>query len=130
MSRASELTPGEQQALLARLDHLDTRFDCEYGHIECTDRTGGPCANEVVAMVESREQALAGPPPQHKPRLTDKVIRGVIVATSSAMAGDIEDAFGNDSPENRKDWDAMRAADSWARQMRSYRKDKKGDANG
>ncbi len=49
------------------------------------------------------------------PRLTDKIIDGIIFATSHVLAGIGEGG------ECDQDEDAIIAADKWARSMRDYR---------
>lgn len=61
-----------------------------------------------------------------KPRLTDRVLRGIIAATSAMLAGDVASAFGTDDAETRKDWDDVARADQWARAMREHRQILKG----
>jgi len=58
-----------------------------------------------------------------KPRLTKKIIRGIIAATSHANASP-EDFIGMESSawsdEDKKEWSDVTAADQWARRMREY----------
>ncbi len=60
-----------------------------------------------------------------KPRLTDKVIRGIIAATSFAHASP-DDFMGAEkwTEKQKKDWADVVAADQWARGMREYRESK------
>lgn len=52
-----------------------------------------------------------------KPKLTDKVLRGILAACSVVLAGDIASAFGHEDEETRKSWDDACRAQAWARQM-------------
>jgi len=57
-----------------------------------------------------------------KPRVTDKVLRGILAACSVVLAGDIASAFGHEDSETRKSWDDACRAQAWARQMIIARK--------
>jgi hypothetical protein len=56
----------------------------------------------------------------NRPRCTQKVIEGIIVATSAHFAGDISSAFGMENAETREAWEHMGRADQWARDMREW----------
>lgn len=60
-----------------------------------------------------------------KPRLTDRVLRGIVAAAAPILAGGPAEAFGNDTPETRKAWDDVAVAKQWANEMQEYRRLKK-----
>ena len=53
------------------------------------------------------------PGPMRRPRISLKVLRGIIGATSFVLAGDPD---GHD----REEWDDIVRADEWARDMRDW----------
>jgi hypothetical protein len=60
-----------------------------------------------------------------KPRLTDRVLNGIIAACSVILAGTPSDAFGHSSPENDRDFDDVGLADRWAKAMQDHRAQQK-----
>jgi hypothetical protein len=61
------------------------------------------------------------PARRRKPRLTDRVLEGIITAVTNLQSGDVETAFGSDTAETRKAWDDMTAACNWAFAMKRHR---------
>lgn len=56
-----------------------------------------------------------------KPRLTDKVIRGLIHMAAVCEAGGPDEVFGAHRPEEMKQWDDVKAAILWSFRIRDYR---------
>lgn len=56
-----------------------------------------------------------------KPRLTDKVISGIIAATSVILAGDVATAFGHEDAETKRAWEEVCTANKWAKEIRYER---------
>jgi hypothetical protein len=56
-----------------------------------------------------------------RPRLTDKVLRGVIAATGNILAG-------RQDGECESDWSAIERANEWAHDMRAFRRNRKRSA--
>lgn len=60
-----------------------------------------------------------------KPRLTDKVLRGLATACANGLAGDVADLTGGtpDRPtaEEQRTWDEVEAAEAWVRAMQKER---------
>ncbi|MCI0349556.1 MAG: hypothetical protein L0Z53_09050 [Acidobacteriales bacterium] len=60
-----------------------------------------------------------------RPRLTNKVIEGIIAMGCVVSCGAPEDAFGSDGPKERRQYDAAIVAFNWAKDMRDYRAKRK-----